>query len=44
MEEGAYDQVIPKMEPEMAPMVQDEPEMEEYEYVGGLMEGDDEEY
>lgn len=44
MEEGAYDQVIPKMKPEMAPMVQDEPEMEEYEYVGGLMEGDDEEY
>ena len=44
MEEGAYDQVIPKMDAEMPPMVQNEPEMEEYEYDGGLMEQDVEEY
>jgi hypothetical protein len=29
MEEGAYDQVMPKMEPEMPPMAQNEPEMNE---------------
>lgn len=44
MEEGAYDQVIPKMDAEMPPMVQNEPEMEEYEYDGDLMEQDGEEY
>ena len=44
MEEGAYDQVMPQMEPEMKPMVQNEPEMEEYEYDSPLMEEDGEEY
>lgn len=44
MEEGAYDQVMPQMEPEMPPMVQNEPEMEEYEYDPALMEENDEEY
>ena len=44
MEEGAYDQVMSNMEPEMAPMVQNEPEMEEYEYDSALMEEDGEEY
>ena len=38
MEEGAYDQVMPQMEPEMPPMVQNEPEMEEYEYEEGEFE------
>ena len=32
MEEGAYDQTMPQMEPEMALMPQMEPEMDEYEY------------
>jgi len=44
MEEGAYDQVMPQMEPEMPPMVQNEPEMEEYEYDPVMMEENDEEY
>ena len=44
MEEGAYDQVMPQMEPEMPPMVQNEPEMEEYEYDPAMMEENDEEY
>lgn len=44
MEEGAYDQVQPQMSPEMPPMVQDEPEMDEYEYDPALMEENDEEY
>ena len=38
MEEGAYDQVQPQMEPEMPPMVQNEPEMDEYEYEEGEFE------
>ena len=38
MEEGAYDQVMPQMEPEMPPMIQNEPEMEEYEYEEGEFE------
>ena len=41
MEEGAYDQVMPQMEPEMVPMKDD---MEEYEYDGALMEEEGEEY
>lgn len=44
MEEGAYDQVVPQMEPEMPPMVQNEPEMDEYEYDPVMMEENDEEY
>ena len=41
MEEGAYDQVMPQMEPEMVPPKDD---MEEYEYDGALMEEEGEEY
>ena len=41
MEEGAYDQVIPQMQPEMAPPMDD---MEEYEYDSALMEEKGEEY
>ena len=44
MEEGAYDQVMPQMQPEMPPMVQNEPEMDEYEYDPTVMEENDEEY
>ena len=44
MEEGAYYQVVPQVQPEMPPMVQNEPEMEEYEYDPALMEENDEEY
>ena len=44
MEEGAYDQVMPQMQPEMPPMVQNEPEMDEYEYDPAVMEENDEEY
>src|SRR6056300_1193833 len=43
MEEGAYDQVTPMAQPEMPPMAQNEPEMEEYEYDSSLMEEYDEE-
>ncbi len=41
MEEGAYDQVMPQMEPEMAPPMDD---MDEYEYDSALMEEEGEEY
>ena len=41
MEEGAYGQAMPQMEPEMAPPMDD---MQEYEYVESLMEEDGEEY
>lgn len=44
MEEGAYDQTMPQMQPEMPPMVQDEPEMDEYEYDPVMMEENDDEY
>lgn len=41
MEEGAYGQVMPQMEPEMAPPMDD---MDEYEYDEAIMEEDGEEY
>ena len=41
MEEGAYDQVMPQIEPEMIPPMDD---MDEYEYDVALMEEDGEDY
>ena len=41
MEEGAYDQVMPQIEPEMMPPMDD---VQEYEYDSALMEEDGEEY